>query len=575
MYQSYRLNAGFCLTLAATVFASAPGWAEAETPVMPYTASELPVMATTPNLVYGTYGPMVKLDAPTLSSIPEPVYLQKEMEAQLLDGRIQVNQLVIHYADVLRKESQVLPQTAPLSDGDIKKIAREQLTLCREDGYLCDAAIRLEEGQLLMDVTPLTVESVDVALEDGWQAKALRHLTRGIEPNSLLKLSLLQRQLRIIQANPDLSFSTELEPIPYTHQVKIRIVGGESKKNLHIVASVNNLDQVIFGRHFGALTAVSNNVTGHGDSLMAGVVQGYRSTGGFSRYEFPIRPALRATLEAQYASISPFQSMYTKFDEHGYAYRISPGLKYTFLDKPNVRASADIQFDFKQSKSHWGEGSLEREYVRTLRAGINYDQNIGKTYLSARHEIAGAAPIWGGSLSSDPRLSWYKGGSQYFRYTGYTSLTRPLPLNSTGLINLQWQYTPNGLSNFDVGGLGGTYYGRGYREVYIFVDRYAILTSQWQLPAYFIPKKLKLPFASKPLRDTTQMLTFVDYGYGEVAAPPKGVKSTYNVLSTGVGFRTQLTDRISGRLDIGYPIIRQSPWTQRPRLHFGMDVLLR
>lgn len=552
-----------------------PLGAFADEPVMPYTASELPVMATTPNLVYGSYGPQVKLDIEALKNIPEPFYIQKDLEGKLAEGALSVPEVMIEYGSPLKGEYQSIPQAEPMTTAKLAELAKKEIAQCADDGYLCDVSAKLVDEKIILTVTPMLVGKVDISLEDKWQGRALSHLTRGIHKNEPLKLSALKRQIRLIQSNPDLSFDTELEVEPYTHQVAVKIHGGEPRKNLHLIASANNLDQVIFGRHFGAATLVSNNVTGHGDSLMASVVQGYRSTGGFTRYEFPIRPSLRAALEAQYASITPFQSLYTQFNEHGWAYRISPGLKYTFLDRPNVRASVDVAFDLKNAKSHWGEGSLEREYVRTLRAGINYDQNIGKTYLSTRSEFAGAVPIWGGSLSNDPRLSWFKGGSQYFRYTGYAALTRPLPLKSTGLFNIQWQFTPNGLSNFDVGGLGGTFYGRGYREVYFFVDRYVVMTSQWQLPAYFIPKKVKLPFSDKPLRDSTQMLTFVDYGYGQIAAPADGVDSNYKVFSTGMGLRAQLTNRITGRLDIAYPIIRMVPFSQKPRLHFGVDIALR
>lgn len=552
-----------------------PQNALAETPVMPYTASELPVMATTPNLIYGSYGPQVKLDIDAIKNVPEPFYIQKDLEGKLAEGPVSATEVRVEYGSPLKWEEQSLPQSEPLTTAKLSELAKKEIEQCAEDGYLCDVSAKLSEDKIVLSVTPMLVGKVDVSLEDKWQGRALSHLTRGIQENEPLKLSALKRQIRLIQSNPDLSFDTDLEVEPYTHQVTVKIHGGESKKNLHLIASANNLDQVIFGRHFGAVTAVSNNLTGHGDSLMTGYVQGYRSWGIFNRYEFPIRPALRATLETQYASITPFQSLYTDFDTHGWAYRISPGLKYTFLDRPNVRASVDVAFDLKNSKSHWGEGSLEREYVRTLRAGINYDQIMGKTSLSTRSEFAGAFPIWGGSLSNDPRLSWFRGGSQYFRYTGFAALTRQLPKSATGLFNIQWQFTPNGISNFDVGGLGGTFYGRGYREVYFFVDRYVVMTSQLQAPAYFIPKKLKLPFSDKTLRDSTQLLTFVDYGYGQIAAPADGVDSNYKVFSTGMGIRTQLTNRISGRLDIAYPIIRMVPFSQKPRLHFGVDIALR
>ena len=559
----------FCL--AATLILKPESAFSAAT--MPFTASELPVMANTPNLVYGSYGPVVKLDAPTFTTIPEPLYLDKKIEGEAEETQLPIKALVIRSTSDEASTTQLPKQS--LSIKDLKKAAIDELKKCQDRGSLCDASITLEGEQATIELTPLVVESVNIELKDDWQAKALTHLTRAVKAGGPIRLNWLKRQIRLIQANQDLNFTAELEPIPYTHQVKVNFVGGEKKKNFHIVASGNNLDQPIFGRDFAGLTTVSNNLTGHGDSLMTGVVRGWHSTAAFSRYEYPLTPALRATLDTQYGWIAPHQYVYAKSHEHGYAFRVSPGLKYSFLDKPNSRVSADINFDLRQAKSYSNEGLLEREFVRTLRSGINWDQNFGKTTLSTRHELAASFPFWKGSLSQDPRLSWYKGGSQYFRYTGFSTLSRALFKGSSGLLNFQWQYTPNGVSNFDVGGLGGAFYGRGYREVYIFVDRYALLSAQYQFPAFFVPKKWKMPFSSKTIRESTQLVTFCDYGYGEIAASGKGVQSTYNILGVGGGIRSQVTDRLSGRFDVAFPTIREKPYSQMPRIHFGFDVALR
>lgn len=581
--------AGTLLFCGALV--SAPLSAHADEPVMPFTASELPVMSATPNLIYGTYGPQVLLDAPTFESIPEPVYLDKALEAQLgapqeekggntseslAAGEVSVKQIIVEYNPLLKKERQVTPVEKNLKLEDIKEIARQNLAKCREAGYVCDAAINLKDGDLSLVLTPLTVESVLVEGEDAWQKKALRSMLRWIPVNQPLKLPRTERQLRLIQSNPDLPMKAELEVIPYSHQLRVKVTSTEHKKHNHLIATWNNLDQPIFGRQFGAVTYVNNNLTGHGDSLMLGAVQGYRSTAGFSHYEYPVTPAFRPFVEASYGKIAPFQSLYTNGDTDGWAARVTTGLKYVLYDRPTRRLSADIDFDFKQAYSyaHGGDTMIEREAVRTIRGGINYDQKWKTAALSMRHEFAGGIPIFAGSYSSDRRLSWFKGGSQYFRYTGYGLFTKQLPLESTLTLNTQWQFTPDGVSNFDVGGLGGTFYGRGYREVYLFVDNYTITSLQWQVPAHFLPKKLKLPFSSKPLRDTTSFLTFVDYGYGWISAAPRGLDPSEHILSTGLGVRSQLTDRISGRLDIGFPILREPPFSQKPRLHFGLDVAL-
>jgi hemolysin activation/secretion protein len=552
-------------------------WGE-EAPVMPFTASELPVMATTPNLVYGSYGPQVILDAPTFKNLPEPIYLEKALEQRFgLERTVDISGISVIYQAPLKQESERTQGAQNLSLDQTRKLAAQYLLKCQDSGYLCDAAVSLKDDNALNIVlTPLTVESIQVESEDLWQKKALTSQLRWIRPNQPFKLHAAQQQLRLIQSNPDFPLASELEVIPYSHQLTVKISATSPKSQNHLIGTWNNLDQPIFGRQFGALTAISNNLTGHGDSLMVSGVQGYRSTGVFSHYELPVTPAFRPFAEYSIARISPFQELYTNGDTHGRAYRVTAGLKYVLYDRPNRRLSADVAFDFKEalSRAKGGRVPLEREAVRTIRGGLNYDQKWKSASLSMRHELAAGLPIFSGSLSDDPRLSWYKGGSQYFRYTGYALLTKQLPMGSVATLNTQWQLTPDGLSNFDVGGLGGTFYGRGYREVYLFVDNYSITSLQWQVPARFLPKRLKMPFSDKPLKETTSLLTFVDYGYGVISAAPKGVDRNDHILSTGVGIRSQVTNRLSGRLDIGFPILREPPFSQKPRLHFGLDLAL-
>lgn len=569
----------YSLGLTASLFFLGHGLQAQADPdaVLPYTGSELPIMGVTPGLIYGTYGPQTLLDAETFESIPEPIYLSKELEAQLAKGTISVEGVNIETTAVMsddatpydpKRANKSGPRTLTLED--VKTLAKEALLRGQDNGLLYDAAVALKDNHLVITLTPLSVESVVVDAENHWQGHALEHLTRGIDIDRPLDLPEVQQKLRLIHSNPDIPFKAALEVIPYAHQVKIKLTP-EKKSPFHLVASANNLDQIVFGRYFAGLTGVVNNVTGHGDSLYVGAVQGYRSTGGFTRYEFPFTPGFRGFTEFQYADISPYDINYSRFNTHGFAYRITPGVKYVFFDNPKQRMSADFQFDIKQAESASDDDPLEREAVRNFRAGINYDQKWDKTTFSTRHEVAAGFPILGGSLSNDPRLSWFRGGSQYYRYTGFATLLRSMMWDSTASVNVQWQMTPDGTPSFDVGGLGGAFYGRGYREVFLFVDKFGVVQSQWQFPTYFFPKGFKLPFSDKDARDAIQWLVFADYGYGDISAPPDGLDGSDHILSTGVGLRAQLTNRITGRLDLGFPLLRELPYSNHMRLHFGLD----
>jgi len=83
-----------------------------------------------------------------------------------------------------------------------------------------------------------------------------------------------------------------------------------------------------------------------------------------------------------------------------------------------------------------------------------------------------------------------------------------------------------------------------------------------------------MPFSDgMKLRDSVQLLTFVDYGFAKNNNRSLVDDPNACVASVGGGVRFELTKFVSGRVDIGVPLVKQ-PLPEYnhygPRVHFGL-----
>lgn len=555
---------------ALTLFVLPSAYADPDA-LKPATGSEMAVMNISPMLNYGSFGPQTNLGATTFETLPKAIYIEKTVEENLPQLGQNALQLQFNYAPVLNMGTELVPQEAGLDAEKLKMAVSQKLDVCQKTGKLCDAVVKQSETVLLVEINPVALESVEINAKDEWQESAIKYLLRQRLGESI-ELKKLQRQLRLIQTNPDISLKPSLEVIPYTHQAKLVINSEESSKPIHAGAYFNNLGQPAFSNNYYGATMVTNNVFGLGDSFMLAPIFSNQNQGIFSRYELPLSSRLKAYVDGGFTKIRPIYDIYNGLDIRGTAWRVSPGLKYVAYDDENTRVTLETAFDFKEVDTESQNDKIEDESIRVLRFAIQLDQAWEKTALTVRNELAFGLPILGGSLSGNPLNGIGLGGSQFTRITGWGSLVRQMPWESSLALNAQWQYTPDVLPSTDVYGTGGTFNGRGYREVFIFTDNAAIVSLQYQYPMWFIPKTWKIPFTQTTLRDAVQMVNFVDYAFSYTNNQFYAADQSEHLLSTGVGWRVKLNKYLAGRLDIGLPILRNSPFSGDARIHFGLDV---
>jgi hemolysin activation/secretion protein len=324
--------------------------------------------------------------------------------------------------------------------------------------------------------------------------------------------------------------------------------------------------------------SLSNNISGFGDTLAVAPILDRYAKGAVIHYELPInRFGTRFKVDSSIVRGYPKNDIYQndQYNFLGKGWTLGVGLSQPLIRRPNWRLTGDITTEIQQvstlaRKSPIGRLQVEQENLRDIRMGLQLDHtgDYGSTML--RHELTQGLDILGASPNTSKKLPVSGGGTQYTRYIGTLAFEKSLPLGTSAVLNAQFQYSANKLPSFQQYGAGGTFTGRGYKEVYLPGDTALFVSGQYNFPAAFIPKHWKYPFKEESIRDSLQFLVFTDYTWVKLNDRFAGADPTEILLSAGIGARLQVSKNVTARVDLGVPILRNAPFHQNPRVHFGL-----
>ncbi|MBU1809648.1 MAG: BamA/TamA family outer membrane protein, partial [Candidatus Omnitrophica bacterium] len=131
---------------------------------------------------------------------------------------------------------------------------------------------------------------------------------------------------------------------------------------------------------------------------------------------------------------------------------------------------------------------------------------------------------------------------------------RFLPLDLQTNLKFNSQLSSTRLTPQERFSLGGINTVRGYPEGDYSADNAFLINLELLFPAFFIPEKLKIPYARHSLKKTITPLIFFDYGYGRVRESGAAGGKTCNLRSAGVGFKIRLFNQAILRLEWGFPL---------------------
>lgn len=399
-----------------------------------------------------------------------------------------------------------------------------------------------------------------------------RSVAFRVKPEEMKAFNLdeLKASLRTLNENPDRNVKAKLMPGDKTGETDVEL-DITDRFPIHFTPSFDNLGRHTLGNNRVGLRLEDNNVTGFGDTLLSSVSISRRSYGLVNRYELPInRYGTKVGFEHAYSALQLGEEL-SALNVQGKAATYSPFISQSFINTEKYKLYADLAFDFKEIDTNVGGQDFSHDALRIIRPAINFEEydRFGRTYL--RHEIGWGVPLFGGSMPFDNGRGRVGAGSQFFRYTGSLIRTNKLPWNSYGIFKLLGQYSPDRLVSAEQFQAGGAFTVRGYREGVVTGDKGLILSAEWRIPAYMFPKTWHIPYTSYGLRDNIQIVPFWDFGLVGLNNPTPGVDAREYVMGAGIGTRFKLTRYLSGRLDLGLPMMRQGDNQNSARLHFGLE----
>ena len=233
---------------------------------------------------------------------------------------------------------------------------------------------------------------------------------------------------------------------------------------------------------------------------------------------------------------------------------------------PMIRARAENLslmggFSYQNSKSDLLGARLTDDKLRSVNAGISYDfvgSPGGITLLGAT--ITQGLSILGSTDGNSPNPSRADGRDDFTKIVANISHLQKIGGGFNLLASASGQYSADPLLAAEEFGVGGGGFGRGYDASEITGDK-------------GLAAKLELQYGRKS--DLTYLRDYQAYAFYDAGAVwDKGVSGRDSLASTGIGVRMNLTDSVSGGLELAKPLTRgvatNSADPNAPRLFFSL-----
>ncbi len=530
----------------------------------------------------------------------ESINTEEPVQAPEEDGssstKVFINEIKIE-DETLLKQYDVDHTVRPYLNREVTFQELQELTakltdLYRESGYVTSRVYlppqKIENGVLVLQSSEGIIRPITLGEGQFFKARSIFPRLQ-VDPGDNLNLNKIKNDLARLNENPDMGLIAVLKPGKGPEETELRLEA-KDKFPVHFAPFVDNLGRRLIGYERIGFGITHNNLFGFGDRDTLGFNWSKSSWGVSNNYEIPIgkygtklgfnyaHNRLRLGKEFEPLNIKSYATVY------------SPYIAQELYRGPHLIASADLAFDFKNLGTDILGEEFNRDRLRVLRPGLNFDEfdKYGRTFM--RHELGIGINALGATGRYDPLTSRRgAGGGDFFRYTGYATRVTQLPFGIQDVFRVIGQYSDSLLNSAEQMQVLGAYTVRGYREGQLIGDSGLVVSNEVRIPAYIFPKSWKFPMtrtgapllfsihgANQPtydyvLRDNIQLVGFTDFGSVYTNEPIAPVRGRAYAFGTGVGLRVRLTRFLTARADLGFPIIRNLPERQDMVFHFGLQ----
>ena len=498
-----------------------------------------------------------------------PVFPEKLGEIKFVLNKVIIKGTTIYgkrslrpfFASYLKKE---------LTLKDIYEIAQKITNKYRNDGYLLSKANvppqKINNGVVYLEIIEGYIDKIKIQGLVRGPLKLINQYRKNILKSRPLRALDLERYLLLIDDLPGITAKSVLKPSE----------DKPSATTLTLILADKAFDGYLGtnnrGSKFNGPYQFSGGVTANSllsDSSRAGL-QGVVTSqteellflNGF--YGLPINhKGTRLFFSGSISESEPGDSL-KQFDINGDSSTITLRLTHPFIRSRTKNLTGHLGFTGRNSSTKI-LGSLDSEdRLRVFGFGFSYDYTDEyKGVNLVRMNLSHGFNWFDATESGSPNLSRSQGKSNFTKLAGNVMRIQDLAPTWNLLGAASWQYSFDKLLASEEFGVGGSQYGRGYDSSEITGD-------------HGIAFKGELQKAFRPgwsFLSDFQLYSFVDYGSVWNKVQTSTGAKRQDLSSMGLGMRFNITDTISGYLEINKPISDNvaALGNKDPRLFFSFS----
>jgi len=464
-------------------------------------------------------------------------------------------------------------QGTMMSLADAQKIADLITDIYRKKGFITSRAYvpaqRMTDNVLTIKTIEGRLGTIEIKGNKYFSTPLLKrelHVTK----DGFFDYSSLQKSLVYINQHPDRTASTILIPgqEPGTTDVVVNV---KDRLPIHGGFIYDNYGSRYIDSNRYALTLEDNNLLGFDDRMYAKVQTSDSNYMRFGQLQYvvPVTETLNIGAYGIYSHLKltkEFAALNATGDARVLGIFFDKGL----IQEQGFEWRLNGGFDYKNiSNDELGE-LISRDKERVLKLGTSLDitDHFGRTIIDPEIDV-GLPNFLNGMDPKDSLASRAGSGGSFQKADISMYRLQPLPFDTSLLWKNTGQWSHGTLPAAEEFELGGPSSVRGYEPNEYAGDKGLYSSLEWSIPPYFIPDSVQVPFAQMRLKDSLRLVTFYDQGFAHLNSVGVGEEKNVTLRSYGYGFRLNVRDSLTVRLEIGYPIGRKSadgsnaqPWLE-------------
>ena len=465
------------------------------------------------------------------------------------------------YSNYLKKE---------LTLKDIYEIAQSITNKYRNDGYILSKAIvppqKINNGVVQLRIIEGYIDKIKIQGPVRGPRKLINQYKKKILKSRPLRALDLERYLLLIDDLPGVAAKSVLTPSEdKTSATTMTLILAD--KAFEGYVGTDNRGSKFNGPYQFSGGVTANSLLGSYDRTgLQGVVTSQTEELLFMNafYDLPVnQEGTRLFFSGSVSDSEPGSSL-KQFNVNGDSTSITLRLTHPFLRSRGKNLTGYLGFTGRDSKTKI-LGSLDSEdRLRVMNIGISYDYaDEHKGINLIRLNMSQGLNIFDATESGSLNLSRTQGRSDFTKLTGSFMRMQSMSPGWNLLGAASWQYSFDKLLASEEFGVGGSQYGRAYDSSEITGD-------------HGIAFKVELQKAFRPAWDYLsdfQLYSFLDYGSVWNKVQTSTGAKRQDLTSIGLGMRFNVTDSISGYLEMNKPVSDNvaAEGNKDPRFFFSLS----